>query len=86
MHDGFHPRDILWCLTVPAIWSDASKDAMAQAAQLAGNVVFNAFMHVCLKQCLYLFKGKNLRFIMYAFMMYVCRYVNTSTDACMVAW
>ncbi len=30
-------KSILWCLTVPAIWTDAAKDTMIQAAQYAGD-------------------------------------------------
>ena len=29
-------NDIRWCLTVPAIWTDYSKEVMNQAAQYAG--------------------------------------------------
>ncbi|EFJ47801.1 hypothetical protein VOLCADRAFT_91779 [Volvox carteri f. nagariensis] len=33
---GFHPDQVVWCLTIPAMWSDAAKDKMRQAAQRAG--------------------------------------------------
>ncbi|XP_069130064.1 heat shock 70 kDa protein 12B-like [Argopecten irradians] len=33
---GVKPSDILWVLTVPAIWSDASKQFMREAAEAAG--------------------------------------------------
>ncbi|XP_069131205.1 heat shock 70 kDa protein 12B-like [Argopecten irradians] len=33
---GIKPADILWVLTVPAIWSDASKQFMREAAEAAG--------------------------------------------------
>ncbi|MEW2556004.1 Hsp70 family protein [Streptomyces zhihengii] len=33
---GFHPDDVRWCLTVPAIWDDAERNLMRQAAEEAG--------------------------------------------------
>jgi len=33
---GLTPSDIKWCLTVPAIWSDAQKQVMRDAAEEAG--------------------------------------------------
>ncbi|XP_069129282.1 heat shock 70 kDa protein 12A-like [Argopecten irradians] len=33
---GIKPTDILWVLTVPAIWSDASEQFMREAAEAAG--------------------------------------------------
>ncbi len=30
------PKDVRWCLTVPAMWDDDGKDVMSRAAQLAG--------------------------------------------------
>lgn len=33
---GFHPDEVRWCLTVPAIWDDAARNLMRQAAQEAG--------------------------------------------------
>ncbi|KAL6763540.1 hypothetical protein V8C86DRAFT_244068 [Haematococcus lacustris] len=33
-----HPRNIQWCLTVPAMWSEQSKASMRRAAHLAGLV------------------------------------------------
>lgn len=34
----FDEKDIIWCLTVPAIWNDADKQVMEMAAQRAGLV------------------------------------------------
>ncbi|KAK9766193.1 hypothetical protein K7432_004902 [Basidiobolus ranarum] len=34
--NGISERDIKWVLTVPAIWSDAAKQVMREAAELAG--------------------------------------------------
>ncbi|OLZ65506.1 hypothetical protein AV521_31015 [Streptomyces sp. IMTB 2501] len=33
---GFKEEDIVWCLTVPAIWDDQARDAMRRAAERAG--------------------------------------------------
>lgn len=32
----FHDDLVQWCLTVPAMWSEAAKSSMRQAAQAAG--------------------------------------------------
>lgn len=34
--DYINPKEILWCLTVPAIWTEREKQFMRQAAQQAG--------------------------------------------------
>ncbi|GLI60769.1 hypothetical protein VaNZ11_003001, partial [Volvox africanus] len=35
---GFHPDRVMWCLTIPAMWSDAAKDKMRRAALRAGYI------------------------------------------------
>ncbi|MFI6009127.1 Hsp70 family protein [Streptomyces sp. NPDC051243] len=36
MKSGYHLEDIRWCLTVPAIWDEAQKELMLEAAAEAG--------------------------------------------------
>lgn len=40
-HGHLKPDEILWCLTVPAIWTDAEKQLMRLAAQKAGLIGTN---------------------------------------------
>ena len=59
------PNDIQWVLTVPAIWNDAAKQFMREAAEKVKNYFIKFFQNKCNSEAYFITEKSNVMIRIY---------------------